>query len=244
MFRLSSVSSSSAAVTASLALHVGVAGFALAHGSAPEPAADHWLDMEMLAAPTLAISELAPQPTAQATLAVAPVRRALASVAPQPRAASKPQPSAAAPSPSPPAAVPRFNLSAHDDAPVRFSLPVQRTAAGTLAALANAGSDSAADGGDETLPASAVSRPARLLVSPPVVYPAQARAAELEASVALEIVVDARGRVVQAQPLEHVGYGLDDAALQAVRSYIFAPAQRAGRPVRVRMRWNVLFRLR
>jgi TonB family protein len=236
MLRFSSIRSSSLAVTASLALHAGVAGFALAHASAPEPLAEHWLDMEMLAAPTPPVSELAAQPAPQPMLAGAPIHHPL----PHPPGARKPPPLAAPTGPSPAAAAPRFSLSAHDGAPLRFSLPMQRMAAVTATALAG----SAADGGDETLPASAVSRPARLLVSPPVVYPAAARAAELEASVALELVVDTRGRVAAARPLEHVGYGLDEAALLAVRAYEFAPAQRAGRPVRVRMRWNVLFRLR
>jgi outer membrane biosynthesis protein TonB len=40
------------------------------------------------------------------------------------------------------------------------------------------------------------------------------------------------------------GYGLDDAAARAIRDYRFSPAIRAGRPVAVRMRWTVQFRLR
>ena len=97
---------------------------------------------------------------------------------------------------------------------------------------------------EETLSAAQVSAPARLLASTPVIYPAAARAAEIETSIAIEIVVDTHGRVVEAHALSAAGYGLDDAALRAVRAYQFAPAQRAGRAVRVRMRWDVQFRLR
>ena len=43
--------------------------------------------------------------------------------------------------------------------------------------------------------------------------------------------------------LRRAGYGLDEAALQAIRAYRFSPALRAGHPVRVRMRWTIQFRL-
>jgi protein TonB len=59
----------------------------------------------------------------------------------------------------------------------------------------------------------------------------------------LEIVVNASGSVVDARLLRHAGYGLDEAALRAIRAYRFAPAQRAGHGVSVRMRWVVDFRL-
>jgi protein TonB len=89
-----------------------------------------------------------------------------------------------------------------------------------------------------------VSVGARLLYGPPPGYPATARAAEIEADVPLEIVVDARGAVVDARGRAHAGYGLDEAAARAVRAYRFAPAQRGGVPVAVRMRWTMQFRLR
>jgi outer membrane biosynthesis protein TonB len=49
---------------------------------------------------------------------------------------------------------------------------------------------------------------------------------------------------VSARALTRAGYGLDAAALQGIRGYRFSPAMRAGRPVAVRMRWIVQFRLR
>jgi protein TonB len=88
-----------------------------------------------------------------------------------------------------------------------------------------------------------VSSRARLLEGRPPEYPAAARAAAVEAELPLEIVVDASGSVVDARPLQHVGYGLDEAALRAIREYRFVPAQRAGRGVSVRMRWVIDFRL-
>ena len=89
-----------------------------------------------------------------------------------------------------------------------------------------------------------VNVPARLTSSSRVAYPPEARRAEIEVDVPVQIVVDASGRVLEARSLSHPGYGLDEAAAQAIRTWRFSPAQRAGRPVRVRMRWTVQFRLR
>jgi protein TonB len=86
--------------------------------------------------------------------------------------------------------------------------------------------------------------PARLLAAAPLAYPPAARQSEIELDFPLEIIVDASGRVVSARALSHAGYGLDEAALQGIRGYRFSPAVRAGRPVAVRMRWIVQFRLR
>ena len=89
-----------------------------------------------------------------------------------------------------------------------------------------------------------VDAPARLLSTSPLVYPPAARQAEIELNVSFEIVVDTDGRVLTARALSHAGYGLDEAALRAMRLYRFSPALRGDRPVRVRMRWTVQFRLR
>jgi protein TonB len=84
---------------------------------------------------------------------------------------------------------------------------------------------------------------ARILSRAPIPYPPSARQAEIEADVPLELVVGSDGRVVEARVLVRRGYGLDEAALDAVQRYRFSPAVRAGRPVRVRMRWTIQFRL-
>jgi len=86
--------------------------------------------------------------------------------------------------------------------------------------------------------------PARLLAAAPLAYPPAARQAEIETDFPLEIVVDGGGHVVSVRALARAGYGLDEAALQGIRGYRFSPAMRAARPVAVRMRWVVQFRLR
>jgi periplasmic protein TonB len=112
------------------------------------------------------------------------------------------------------------------------------TVTGGLAKSSGNGTDET-----ETYAEAGVSSRARLLEGTPPEYPPAARAAAVEADLPLEIVVDAGGTVVDARLLKHAGFGLDEAALRAVRGYRFIPAQRAGHGVSVRMRWVVDFRL-
>jgi len=88
-----------------------------------------------------------------------------------------------------------------------------------------------------------VNVPARLVGRALIDYPADARAAQVETDVNVELWVDAGGRVVEARPLSTPAYGFERAAIRAVRAYRFSPAKRQGRPVAVHMRWTVSFRL-
>jgi protein TonB len=94
------------------------------------------------------------------------------------------------------------------------------------------------------LPESRVSVPARELRKVLPAYPAEARAQEIEATVVVEIVVDASGAVRDARVTRRAGYGFDESALAAVRATRFSPARLEGSAVAVRMRYNVVFRLR
>ena len=96
---------------------------------------------------------------------------------------------------------------------------------------------------DKPVPEAAVDTAATLL-SGCARYTRQAEAAGVEATVPLEIVVDRTGAVIDARVLAHVGYGLDEAALQGIRAYRFSPARRAGKTLAVRMRWMMRFQLR
>ena len=143
------------------------------------------------------------------------------------------------------AAAPAGPLAPDDDAPPRFAL-----SAGTIAStpsIVSTGAPSAAGRpSDEPGPFGEgdVNVPARLVARSPLVYTPAARQAGIEIDLPVEIVVDATGRVVAARALGHAGFGLDEAALRAIRAYRFSPAIRGGRPVPVRMRWPVQFRLR
>ncbi|MEO8902629.1 MAG: TonB family protein [Polyangiaceae bacterium] len=89
-----------------------------------------------------------------------------------------------------------------------------------------------------------VDSPAKLQFGTPPTYTAAAEAAGVEVELPLEVVIDRTGAVQSARTLEHVGYGLDEAAVAAVRHYRFNPARRGGSAVAVRMRWVLRFQLR
>ena len=61
----------------------------------------------------------------------------------------------------------------------------------------------------------------------PPAWPAHALEAGLEAQVRLEVLVSEQGRVLDAQVMEPVGHGFDEAALQAVGDWVFEPARDA-----------------
>jgi TonB family protein len=142
-----------------------------------------------------------------------------------------------------PAASARFALTAATVATGPGVAAAPSVSAAPRPALSAGGRAGVSDGG-EAFGEADVSAPARLLSSAPVVYPAAARAAEIEVDLPIEIVVGTDGRVSAARPLMRGGYGLDEAALQALRAYRFSPARRDGRPVPVRMRWTIQFHLR
>jgi outer membrane biosynthesis protein TonB len=89
---------------------------------------------------------------------------------------------------------------------------------------------------------------ARLLRNVQPNYPQAARDDEVRARVEVEIKIDEAGRVEDAhvrrrwrlsgngtaQPVSHLGYGLEDAALTAARRSRFRPARADGRPVSTR----------
>jgi TonB family protein len=75
-------------------------------------------------------------------------------------------------------------------------------------------------------------------VTPPVLrsraeatYPPEALRDRLEATVGLEIVVDATGSVASARVIGPAGHGFDEAALVAVRQFVFEPARKNGRAI-------------
>lgn len=91
---------------------------------------------------------------------------------------------------------------------------------------------------------SEVTTRATLLVGAAPNYTAAAASAGIEAELPFEIVVDGSGTVHSARALAHAGYGLDEVAALAIRSYRFSPARRGALPVAVRMRWLMRFQLR
>jgi protein TonB len=241
----------SAAVHAAAAMTIGgVLVFApAAPGATSEPAP---IDVTVMSLADRPLPQSAPTPSPAATApAHAPVgthRRLVA-----PRAPAAPQQPAvvppSTPSPAPPADEPRpmFALSAGTVASgpalsVPAAAPPGLSQGLTTRSSTSRGEAASSDVG--AVGEHEVDVPARLLAAAPLAYPPAARQSEIELDFPLEIVVDVSGRVVSARALTQAGFGLDEAALQGIRGYRFSPAVRSGRPVAVRMRWVVQFRLR
>src|SRR6185295_8936074 len=62
-------------------------------------------------------------------------------------------------------------------------------------------------------------------------YPEEAKRAQIEGTVRLRITVDLDGRVVEVKVLSGPGYGLDEAARDAIKRFKFKPAMKGGEAV-------------
>ncbi len=75
-------------------------------------------------------------------------------------------------------------------------------------------------------------------------YTEEARRRRIEGEVVLEVIVLADGSVGDIQVLSSLGYGLDEAAILAMRAWQFVPARRHDVPVNVVVEVAMEFRLR
>jgi protein TonB len=87
-------------------------------------------------------------------------------------------------------------------------------------------------------------------VSAPVVihtvepeFTPEARSANLQGSVAIQLIVDSQGNPQNVHLVRHLGMGLDEKAIEAVKQYKFKPAMYEGRPVAVQLVIDVAFHL-
>lgn len=74
-------------------------------------------------------------------------------------------------------------------------------------------------------------------------YTEAARRARTQGFVILQATIDRTGHVTDVRVLKPLPFGLDDAAVQAVRQWRFTPATLQGRPVPVYFRLTVQFRV-
>jgi TonB family protein len=81
------------------------------------------------------------------------------------------------------------------------------------------------------------------IYKPEPTYSEEARKAKYQGTVVLWIVVDAQGNVIDPKVVRPLGLGLDEKALEGVRTWKFKPALRNGVPVPVRVIVEVSFRL-
>ncbi len=69
----------------------------------------------------------------------------------------------------------------------------------------------------------------KTLVTPK--YTLEARQADIEGIIRVEVTVDETGHVASARILSGLGYGLDEAALAAAKQCLFEPASQCGKPI-------------
>ena len=81
------------------------------------------------------------------------------------------------------------------------------------------------------------------IYKPEAAYSSQARKDKVEGTVVTEVVVDASGNVADVKLVKSVGEGLDESAIETIRTWKFEPATKKGKPVPVRLIVEVSFRM-
>ena len=74
-------------------------------------------------------------------------------------------------------------------------------------------------------------------------YPQEAIDARVEGAVKLKLTISATGEVTQAEVLEGPGYGLNEAAAESAKKFIFEPAEINGTPAPIFLTFTVNFEL-
>jgi TonB family protein len=83
----------------------------------------------------------------------------------------------------------------------------------------------------------------RALYAPDPEYSEEARKAKYQGTLVLWMIVGADGRPRDIRVARSLGMGLDEKALEAVRTWRFEPAHKDGKPVAVQINVEVIFRL-
>lgn len=88
-----------------------------------------------------------------------------------------------------------------------------------------------------------ISSPPELLESFKPQYPPEAKERNIEGPVKVEILIDRQGVVRSSRVIQGLGYGTDEAALEAARRLRFKPAEASGQPVAVKIQFIINFEL-
>ena len=83
----------------------------------------------------------------------------------------------------------------------------------------------------------------KALDTPDPEYSEEARKAKYQGTVLLWLIVDPDGKPRDIKVSRALGMGLDQKAIEAVRKWKFAPAEKDGRPVAVQINVEVNFKL-
>jgi periplasmic protein TonB len=83
----------------------------------------------------------------------------------------------------------------------------------------------------------------QLVFAPDPEFSDEARRAKYQGVCVVSLVVDAQGNPQRVQVVRHLGMGLDEKAVEAVKQYRFKPATLQGKPVPVEVNIEVNFRI-
>lgn len=84
--------------------------------------------------------------------------------------------------------------------------------------------------------------PPKVIYAPDPEYSERARKAEYEGTCVLWLIVNTRGMTQNIRVQRSLGMGLDEKAIEAVRSWRFKPAMKDGQPVAVQINVEISFR--
>ncbi|MBF5046176.1 TonB family protein [Aggregicoccus sp. 17bor-14] len=172
-----------------------------------------------------------------------PVKVAAAAKPPPPQPEAPPPPNdAPPPQPAKAPLVVGISMSSTTTAGT-FSAPVGNTAYGKTADKAQAPAAVKPYSAARYVPVYQVDSAPAVLSEYKPPYPPEARRAQVEGQVVLSITVDSDGRVVAVKVLSGPGYGLDEAARDALRRFRFRPATKGGEPVATELKYTYTFQL-
>lgn len=164
--------------------------------------------------------------------------------APKPRPTEPPPPSepAAEPPSKPVPVVVGISLS-NTAAGGSFAAPVGNTAYGRSGATAVDPSSVKPYAAPRYAPPGGADKEPSIVSEVRIVYPEEARRAGVEGSVRLKVTIDETGKVTEVAVLAGPGYGLDEAARDALRRFRFTPATQKGEAVRYSFFYTYTFLL-
>ncbi|MFL5320818.1 MAG: energy transducer TonB [Myxococcaceae bacterium] len=124
-----------------------------------------------------------------------------------------------------------------------FAAPVGNTMYGKTADKAVKAEDVKPYSAPKYLPAYQVDSQPEVSGEVKVPYPEEARKAEIEGTVLMKVTIDNEGKVVDVKLLKGVGYGLDEAAMAAMKRFKFKPAIKGGEAVSTTITYPYNFEL-
>lgn len=124
-----------------------------------------------------------------------------------------------------------------------FAAPVGNTAYGKVDSTAKNPTEVKQYAAPKYTPIYQVDSEPQVLSEVKIPYPEEARRAGIEGTVTLAITVDPEGKVVAAKIVSGPGYGLNEAARDAIRRFRFKPAIKGGEKVSTEMKYSYTFLL-